>query len=430
MKVLVVSHNSFSTCNSMGKTLCTLFSSFKKDEISQLYIYPTIPDIDFCNSYYRITDKDALNFFKSFKVKGKEIRLDSNGKYSYNLFENAKDESFYRNKKNHSAIRILARDLLWKITPWFNKNLKKWLDDQKITHIFVAPGGYRFIYDVALKCAKYLDVPIITYVCDEYFFVKKREKLLDRFHQHLLSCKIKQLMSKTSMVIVISNELKELYGPYFKVKAETVMTATSYKIQDKPADVKNVQTITYMGNVRCNRYVSLLEIGLALDEINKENNKNYRLKIYSAEKDHFILSELSKAQSIDLMGFCSGKDFEKVFFSAQTLLHVEAFDEKSIDYVKNSISTKIADSLASGIPMLAYGPQDVASIKHLNRNNCAFCIERRENLKEELLRYLNMSAEERSQIVENALSAARKYHDMETVGKKVYNLIAGVGKSA
>lgn len=427
MKVLVISHNSFSTNDSMGKTLCTLFRAFKKEELCQLYIYPTIPNIDYCSSFYRITDKDVLKGLLSRNVKGRIIKKDEI-KADSPLFEKRENESFYRSRKNHTAIRKMARDLMWSLSPWFNKNLKEWLVEQKITHIFIAPGGYKFIYDIALKCKSFLNVPIITYECDEYFFVNRSSKFIDRFQQHLLGFKIKQLLSKTSLIITISNELKNLYAPYFNVNTGTVMTATSYKIQNIPASIGNVSELTYMGNVRCNRYNSLVDIGRALDLINRQKNTEYVLNIYTGENDPGILSELSKAKSIKLMGFVSGEEFKKVFFSAQTLLHVEAFDEKSIDYVKNSISTKIADSLASGIPLLAYGSGSIASVKHLKRNNCAYCIENRENLKEGLLHYLNMPIEERNQIVENALATAHKYHDLETVGKTVYKLIEGVGK--
>lgn len=39
MKVLVISHNVFSQSENMGKTLANLFSSFKENEISQLYFH-------------------------------------------------------------------------------------------------------------------------------------------------------------------------------------------------------------------------------------------------------------------------------------------------------------------------------------------------------------------------------------------------------
>lgn len=423
MKVLVISHNSFSTYQSMGKTFCSLFSAFKKEDLCQLYVYPNVPDIDYCSSFYRITDKDVLLFFKKLKVCGKEFQAESINESVHELYENPKDETFYRNKKNKSSFRILARDFLWKITPWFNKPLKKWLKTNNITHIFVAPGGYKFIYDIAIKCANFLKVPIITYVCDEYFFVEKKTSVIDKIKDYLFKKKMAQLVKKSAAVITISEEMKNLYEPYFKRPTKVIMTGSSFPISSISLKNEEIKELTYMGNLSCNRYVSLCDIGDALDEINKTKGESFTLNIYTKENNPAILEELSKRKSIKMKGFVTGDEFCRIFHSAQCLLHVEAFDKKSIDYIKNSISTKIADSLGSGIPLLAYGPSNIASIKHLIRNNASFVISKKEDLIRKLLLLFSMSKEDKSVFVESALQTALKYHSSALNGKMLYNLI-------
>ena len=426
MKVLVISHNSFSTFLSMGKTLCSLFSAFKKEELCQLYIYPSLPDIDYCSSCYRITDKNVINFFKKFKVEGKEILFNSTYNSSHELFENSKDESLYRNKKNHSPIRALARDFFWKITPWFNKSLKEWLVKEKITHIFVAPGGFKFIYDIALKCSKFLNVPIITYLCDEYYFVNNPKGVLNKVKVYLLKRKMEQLLNQTSLIVTISEELKALYEPYFNVKTKVLYTTSSFSISQKPLSRPFIKELTYMGTLRPNREKSLCDIGDALDEINKEQNKSYSLNIYSGEKDIEILNELKKRKSINFKGFVSGDQFKQTFYSAHCLLHVEAFDEKTIDYIKNSISTKIADCLGSGILFAAYGPSQIASMNHLLRNKCAVYTDNKRDLKNMLLKIFSMTEDERSVIINNALATANKYHNTDINGIDLLNAIAKI----
>ena len=423
MKVLIISHNSFSTFQSMGKTFCTLFSQFKKEELCQLYIYPTIPDVPFCDSFYRITDKDVLNFFRTFRVKGTVIQSEDVNESQHNLFENPKDLSVYRNKKNKTAFRTLARDFLWKITPWFNASLKKWLREQNVTHIFVSPGGYKFVYDIALKCAKFLNVPIVTYVCDEYFFVDKRTRIVEKIQDYLFKKKMSQLMKKTSTIVTISEEMKNLYEPFFNRPTKVIMTGSSFPIAVSPKEINEIKELTYMGNLSCNRYVSLCEIGDTLDEINQENGESYILKIYTGEKCPTILDELTKRKSVKMMGFVTGEEFNRVFHSAQCLLHVEAFDAKSIDYVKNSISTKIADSLGSGILLIAYGPSIIASMRHLSRNNAAFIIDNQDDLKRKLMQLFSLSGDDRMIYVKKALSATYKYHTSDLNGQKLYQII-------
>lgn len=117
----------------------------------------------------------------------------------------------------------------------------------------------------------------------------------------------------------------------------------------------------------------------------------------------------------------TGEEFYRVLHSSDLLLHVEAFDAESIDLVKHSVSTKIADSLASGICLLAYGPEQVASIRHLLDNECAFCITSKEKLKDGL-KLIFTDKNLRFRFANKALETARIWHDAETTSKKFYSL--------
>ena len=418
MKVLIISHNPITTFNSMGKTFLTLFADFKKEELCQLYIYPTIPDVDKCSSYYRVTDKEVLKSYFKFKAKGKEISSDEIMSANGKLFENSEDTSLYRNSKNKKPSRMILRDLMWKFSKWFNKPLKKWIEREKPTHIFLAPGNQKFIYKIALKISKKYNLPIITYICDDYYFVKNARGLLGRIQQNGLKKITNKLMKRTSQIITICDRLKVNYQNVFGVNATTVMTGSNYGIADKPKDKAQVNDITYLGNIRCNRYNSIVEIGKTLDEINIEKGTDYSLKIYTGEADKDILSSFDGIKSIKLCGYVSGKEFDKTFFESDILLHIEAFDDKSIDLVKNSISTKIADSLASGICLFAYGPKEVASIEYLIDNECAVVCVDKEKLK---LTLINLFVDKtlRDICINNAIQTAERNHDILKVGKAV-----------
>ena len=92
MKIIIISHVPMSTKFNMGKTFISLFSSFQKSELCQLYIYPTIPDVDTCSSFYRITDKDVLKSYYRMRVQGGEVVANEN---IHNMYEHEKDEKFY-----------------------------------------------------------------------------------------------------------------------------------------------------------------------------------------------------------------------------------------------------------------------------------------------------------------------------------------------
>ena len=66
-KILVISHNAFSTSNNMGKTLATLFNSFDANEVAQLYFHSYNPDINCCSSWFQMTDFDVIKSIVSRK---------------------------------------------------------------------------------------------------------------------------------------------------------------------------------------------------------------------------------------------------------------------------------------------------------------------------------------------------------------------------
>ena len=400
MKILVISHNPLCSYDSMGITLLSLLSGFKPEELCQLYIYPSIPNTEKCSSYYRITDKNVLKSFPSFDVKGERIEPD----LSINsLFENSSDESIYRNPKNKNQIRMIMRDLMWKLSRWYNKDLKEWIKEQEPDCIFAAPGNAKFLYDIALKISKDYNIPIISYLCDEFYFSKN--------HNYLLKRKIEKYMALVSGVIAISEELTSLYSDYFSAPVTTIMTGSSFPISNKYYDNNN-KVVTYTGSVRCNRYQSLVKIGRVLGEI------GYTLGIYTSEKNEEILNELKSVPSIRIQGFVSGSEYVKALKESDFLLHVEAFDTLSIEDVKNSVSTKIADYLSSGVPLIAYGPDSISSMKHLIRNNCAIAITNNDINVDSLNNALS-DYELRKKIVFKAIETANMYHNKNNNSKRV-----------
>lgn len=420
MKVLIISHNPISTYQNMGKTMLSLFEEFDCSELCQLYIYPSIPDVKKCNSYFRITDKNIIRSYYKFSVNGDEVIPDIT---IHKKFTNEQDEKIYSNKNNKKNSRKLLRDLMWKFANWYNKSLKSWLDKESPDCIFLASGDAKFIYNIALKISKKRNIPIVNYICDDYYFVEPPHNLIAKIQLNSLKKTIKKLLIKSSHLITICEDLSKVYSENFKISTTVIMTGTNYPIAKGEVFRGEPRNITYMGNIGCNRYVSLVEIGKALDEINFESNTNYSLNIYTSATDLQIIEEFKKVKSISLCGYVSGESFDRVFHSSDLLLHTEAFDEKSIDRVKHSVSTKIADCLGSGIPLIAYGPNNVASMKHLIDNNCAITITKKEDLKSVLIKAFNDESF-RTDIVKNALRVANDCHFSKTNSACLYEILS------
>lgn len=406
-KILILSHNPLSTYNSMGMTLLRLFSAFPAESLCQLYIYPSLPDTDHCASYFRITDKDVLrSYFSLFQVKGHEISPVVQGPAA---FEHPQDEKLYRNVRNKAPLRMILRDVMWRFAHVYNRTLKQWLAEQKPTCIFVAPGSGVFFYRLARKLAHKLHIPIVTYICDDFYFLRG-EGMLGRLHQRSVRGAIEKLLKASSHMVAISKPLASAYHERFGVPATTIMTGTGHPIATSVKSAKGAQSLLYAGNIRAGRNQSLADVGKALEQINAAHGTSFSLEIYTGEKEREILSVFDGITSIHLNGFLTGSDFAQVFGAAKLHLHVESFAVRETERVKFSLSTKIADCLGSGSCMVAYAPAEVASMQYLIEQQCALTATVQKQLCAVLERaFFDPDAADRA--AENGLHAAHAFHD-------------------
>ena len=424
MKTLILSHNCISNNNNMGKAMLSIVEAFKKNELCQLYIYPSIPDVSICGSYYRITDKEILKKYVTKKKCGREI-LDNEINDSNILFENEKDKKYYRKKKG--ILKKIARNFIWQKVDFLDDNLKKWLKKEAPTHILCFPGDYCFFYDLIIEISEYLEIPIITYVMDDYYNLKVKG-FLEKIYYKKLNNSIMTLINKSECVITICDEMTKFYKDTFENKnIVTIMLGSNVIIKNSELSKNNVNVLSYIGNIANNRYKNLIDIGKMIDIINENNNLNIRLNIYSDIQNKKILSDFGKIKSISYCGFVKGTQYLKAIENSDMLIHVESFEEKDIDLVKHSVSTKISQSLSSGKCLLAYGPINVASIGYLNRTNSAFIIDEKSKLLSSLVQIFS-DYKLRKKIIKNGFEALSNYQDNSKNSKKIYYILHNIEK--
>ena len=175
----------------------------------------------------------------------------------------------------------------------------------------------------------------------------------------------------------------------------------------------------YTGNLGQNRWKNLVSIGKVLDKININETKAI-LNIYSATPLTKIMEkEFNDCQSLNFKGFVSGEEVQKIQSQADVLIHTESFDKKNIQEVKMSLSTKIIDYLAKGKCILAFGPNEVASMDYFIKNDCGLVIDN----PKDLYNKINNIIENKNLISDygqKALDCAVKNHNKDILHKKFY----------
>lgn len=426
MKVLLISHNCFLTCSNMGKTFCALFSQFSKEELCQIYIHPALPDVDACHSCYRVTDKEVLKSFFTFRKPGAPLDMAALSFWEPREFENEKDVRLYRRSGNSSPAAMLLRDTMWKLSRWYTPALRRWVEQEAPSCIVLAPGYAKFIYDIAFRISRDYGLPIVTYLCDDYYFVDPPAAALGRFYLKLLRRKMDVLFSKTSHIVGISPELCQRYQDHFGIPAQVHMTGAQLSPVDRQPHSGDL-VFSYMGSLRPFRQEPLAQLGQALDAWNRRNGTAHRLRIYTSERERVLLEPLRQVPAIELCGFVTGQALTQAYREADFLIHAESFRKETADLTKYSLSTKIADCLASGIPLLAYGPANIASIAHLQRNDCAFVATDPSQLDEVICSAIQ-DEDRRRNVLANAAQTAERFHDVRKNSRQLHRLLEKVEK--
>lgn len=419
MRVLVVSHNVFSKTENMGKTLSAYFKSFGVDELAQFYIHSEIPTVDLCENYYRITDKDIIKSVitrKSGQIFNKsDIQTDKNNSRT----DTGTTAKIYQKARKRTPVIYFLRNLFWSFGCWNTKKLKKWLDNFNPDAVFLASGDYSFIYKIAFKIAKEKKISLFVSCMDDYYFNNKNSKTVSgRLYHRGFMKQVNKTMAYASAIFSICDKMTEDYAMLFGKPVFTLHTGTEIK---EPLNSSKTGRISYIGNLGYGRDKQLVSIGRALLAA-KSANKPEAVDVYSSECRPEILKNLTAENGINFRGQISAEQVRKVMGESMLLIHTESFDDTIRKSVSYSVSTKIADSLASGTCLLAYGPNEVASISYLINNKSAYCITSEEKLISGIEEIMENSSL-REEIAKNAVTLAHKNHNAYANSEIIKNIV-------
>lgn len=418
-KVLLISHNALGKENNMARTLENQFMGLRSEQIAQLFFSDEEPNSEYCNNYFRISDSDVLRSVFSRKEVGNKVNITF-----HKCMEN-KDawiKTKIRKKGNRKPAVYFIRNLIWLLGKWKSKKLEEWLDKFNPDVIYFASGDYAFSYIVTLYIAKRRNIPVII-GCYDDFYVGKKKTIDPLYHitYHNLMKKVKELFDYSSTFVAVSDMMKEDYTNLFKKKGYTLYTPTN--LLNISNNSNKTESIIYAGNLGHGRAEQLISLGRAIKNIGIPGVDH--IDVFSGEIRTEITGKLTADNGINFCGRVTAEKVQELMLSSKYVIHTESFDEIFKKRVKYSLSTKIADCLASGACIIAYGPKEVASISYLVKGKAA-CVISDDALLEKKLKDLFESDEESNRICASAKELADRNHRADKNRELLYNIIESV----
>jgi glycosyltransferase involved in cell wall biosynthesis len=185
--------------------------------------------------------------------------------------------------------------------------------------------------------------------------------------------------------------------------------------------------IRYGGRVGWAIRESLADIAIQVDILNKEGfNIVFDIVTFQMEMVPEICYKID-AVKIEKPGPLS--DLPKYQSESDLLLICYDFDNESYRQARYSMPSKLADCMASGTPILVYGPKGLPVVEYARREGWGSVVDIRSAKRiKDAISELVQSHEEREILSSKAKILSIKKHDSEIISRKFCKIIMGLEK--
>lgn len=411
-RVLIVGtvpYNKISTSRAFESYFC----NWEKENLAQIFSNTKRPAKGHCGTFFQITDQRLVKrrFNRSLDTGVIFYDKDLPNEWADNSLEvnSSIFSKLYSWGSKKRPIVYLIRKYVWNKRYWCTEKLYQWLDEFNPQCVFLSFSDDFFIPEIAFYVAERYNIPIVSSVGDDYYF--NYNFSLSIFY-YIYKIKYRKLIRKVFKhqggAIYIGDKIKDKYNSEFGLNGKTVYLTSTIQHRDfKKIDPINPK-ISYFGNIRLGRNESLYEIGYALGMINKK----FVLDIYSNESDSKVYKIFENMPNVVFHGSISYLEVQKKTVESDIVVVVEGFKKRDVDITRYSLSTKVADSLAAGVSVFAYGSKECGVIEYAASTGCiAICSEKPKLVN--VLRHLILDEKYQNQNYEKAILITEKNHRLD-----------------
>lgn len=263
----------------------------------------------------------------------------------------------------------MALDLLpYRLT----EEIRGWIDTFRPEMIYSMLGSAR-VCRLVLSIAAARSLPIIPHFMDDWPRTLYRDSVFAPWLRMVMNQQLRQILRRAPIRLAIGDEMAVAYNSRYGGSFLPFMNCVELETNSDPPPHSAVRLV-YLGGLHLNRWQSLAEIGAAAEAVSRGGTA-VELLIYtspqgSAQYEHL----LNRPPYMRLVGYVAPEDVAAVQKDADVLVHVEAFDQRSRNYTRYSVSTKIPEYMAAARPILAYGPPEAASLKYVAGSDCGITV--------------------------------------------------------
>lgn len=409
-RVLIVNAQSIYKKNATGITLQSIWSEWDADCLLEIYSDPMVMD-------------ESNHKFKSYCISPNNVIRLARGRVAQSINSNIKATNTQQrsNNKIKSYLRQFAVCEL--------DSLAVKLDESTLEAIRVFQpqaidtlGASVSILRLVNKLSVQLNIPVIMHFMDNWAeHIQWEDNPLLSLYKSSLKKKMLACIKRCKLVVTISSSMAEAYHEKFQKETLVLMnTVDISRFKGLTSKDTGVIHFVYAGGLHLDRWKALREIALSIQQTNGKGI----LDIFTSKDNIELYRSGFETLPVAFYEAVPHERIDEVYQKADVLVHTEIESENLKGFFKYSISTKIPEYLATGKPILFYGPRDMKLFEYLLQNQVALTAGTKEELYECVKRL--MSEENFTEMCENAQCLAEKNHCASKNQKELHDAIETV----
>ncbi|MGC4810852.1 glycosyl transferase family 1 [Micromonospora sp. DT228] len=373
-RVLVVSAAVFDRSTGTGITLSNLFTGWPSERLAQLYAEDRAPGPDAVGTFARFGPRNApveYHLFRQWERVRRPVRAVVRGAAGS---PGAAGATGPARDPGPGPVRARLRTQLRAFVDLspvrVPVDVRRWLREQRPDVIYTTLGSIRMMR-LAVAAAQECRVPLVPHFMDDWPTTLYAGGQVLGLPRLAVRAGFRDVLRHASYGMGISpamaREFERRYRLPFAAFGNCV-DAADFADPDRPAPDRPAGApveVVYVGGLHLDRWRSLRRVGEAVVRLVAQGTPA-RLTVHAPATDLArYAGAFTGLPAVRLGRSLASAEVAGALRRADVLVHVESFAAEHRRYTRYSLSTKIPQYLASGRPILGFGPTELASMAHL-----------------------------------------------------------------
>ncbi|MFN3400273.1 MAG: glycosyltransferase [Ferrovibrio sp.] len=436
-RVLFVTGHAFNHVTGGGITFSNLFRGWPKDRIATVHHDEVPTSSDICDRYFVLGPAQMrlwwpLELLRCLRVVARSA--------SALVAPPAQSQAEKAPQQKHVGwrrrlMRLALGDSMpdrWVLTP----DLEAWIADYRPDVIYTLLGGngmMGLLRDIRSR----FGIPMVVHLMDDWPQTIYSRGLLARWERSLMQRLLREHLSKAALRFGISDAMcrkfAERYGlPFIPFQNVVELEKWAALFRSSAESKEPPYRLLYAGSIFPNAQLqSLLDMCGTVEALNKSG---FSVTLEISSPEFLVAPWRRQLESSDGVSISPPIEDDATYFrhisNVDILLLPVNFDAASVTFIRYSMPTKVPAYLASGTPILVYGPRGVAQVDYALEWGWGEVVDHRDPAElASAIRTLLSNRERREALRRTAQEVARTRHDASRVRTGFQAALASVTPS-